>query len=200
MKGRTMHGMSIPRRWRAALALSLAALATQAQALQLVGVQAGGNDASVTLNGSSLALDLTLRNSAPVRVELALEAADVGQWLAFNAVVGAAPGNVLPGLQLSLQGASFGLVGSITPAFGQLASISGDDLRQTLQFNPAETYAVDLGAPFGQAGTQDWLLAPTGLQAGDRLALTISAVPEPTTTAMLGLGLAALLVAARRRG
>lgn len=200
MKGRTMHGTSIPRRWRAALALSLAALATQAQALQLVGVQAGGNDASVTLNGSSLALDLTLRNSAPVRVELALEAADVGQWLAFNAVVGAAPGNVLPGLQLSLQGASFGLVGSITPAFGQLASISGDDLRQTLQFNPAETYAVDLGAPFGQAGTQDWLLAPTGLQAGDRLALTISAVPEPTTTAMLGLGLAALLVAARRRG
>lgn len=195
-----MHGTSIPRRWRAALALSLAALATQAQALQLVGVQAGGNDASVTLNGSSLALDLTLRNSAPVRVELALEAADVGQWLAFNAVVGAAPGNVLPGLQLSLQGASFGLVGSITPAFGQLASISGDDLRQTLQFNPAETYAVDLGAPFGQAGTQDWLLAPTGLQAGDRLALTISAVPEPTTTAMLGLGLAALLVAARRRG
>lgn len=200
MKGRTMHGTSIPRRWRAALALSLAALATQAQALQLVGVQAGGNDASVTLNGSSLALDLTLRNSAPVRVELALEAADVGQWLAFNAVVGAAPGNVLPGLQLSLQGASFGLVGSITPAFGQLASISGDDLRQTLQFNPAETYAVDLGAPFGQAGTQDWLLSPTGLQAGDRLALTISAVPEPTTTAMLGLGLAALLVAARRRG
>lgn len=200
MKGRTMHGTSIPRRWRAALALSLAALATQAQALQLVGVQAAGNDASVTLNGSSLALDLTLRNSAPVRVELALEAADVGQWLAFNAVVGAAPGNVLPGLQLSLQGASFGLVGSITPAFGQLASISGDDLRQTLQFNPAETYAVDLGAPFGQAGTQDWLLAPTGLQAGDRLALTISAVPEPTTTAMLGLGLAALLVAARRRG
>ncbi|URI06981.1 PEP-CTERM sorting domain-containing protein [Aquincola tertiaricarbonis] len=192
--------MSIPRRWRAALALSLAALATQAQALQLVGVQAAGNDASVTLNGSSLALDLTLRNSAPVRVELALEAADVGQWLAFNAVVGAAAGAALPGLQLSLQGASFGLVGSVTPAFGQLASISGDDLRQTLQFNPAETYAVDLGAPFGQAGTQDWLLAPTGLQAGDRLALTISAVPEPTTTAMLGLGLAALLVAARRRG
>lgn len=199
MKGRTMHGMSIPRRWRAALAVSLAALATQAQALQLVGVQAAGNDASVTLNGSSLALDLTLRNSAPVRVELALEAADVGQWLAFNAVVGAAAGNALPGLQLSLQGASFGLVGSITPAFGQLASISGDDLRQTLQFSPAEPYAVDLGAPFGQAGTQDWLLAPTGLQAGDRLALTISAVPEPATTAMLALGLAALVVAARPR-
>ncbi|WP_348755877.1 PEP-CTERM sorting domain-containing protein [uncultured Aquincola sp.] len=197
MKGRTMHGMSIPRRWRAALALSVAALATQAQALQLVGVQAGGNDASVTLNGSSLALDLTLRGSAPVRVELALEAADVGQWLAFNAVVGA--GAALPGLQLSLQGASFGLVGSVTPAFGQLASISGDDARQTLQFNPAEPYAVTLGAAFGQAGTQDWLLAPTGLQAGDRLALTISAVPEPGTWAILGLGLAALAVAVRRR-
>lgn len=194
-----MHGMSIPRRWRAALALSLAALATQAQALQLVGVQAGGNDASVTLNGSSLALDLTLRNSAPVRVELALEAADVGQWLALNAVVGAAAATPLAGLQLSLQGASFGLVGSVTPAFGQLASISGNDVRQTLQFNPAEPYAVTLGGAFGQAGTQDWLLAPTGLQAGDRLALTISAVPEPTTTAMLALGLAALVVAARRK-
>lgn len=199
MKGRTMRGMSIPRRWRAALALTLAALATQAQALQLVGVQDGGNDASVTLNGSSLALDLTLRGSAPVRVELALEAADVGQWLAFNAVVGAGAGAALPGLQLSLQGASFGLVGSVTPAFGQLVSISGNDARQTLQFNPAEPYAVTLGAAFGQAGTQDWLLAPTGLQAGDRLALTISAVPEPGTWAILGLGLAALAVAVRRR-
>ncbi|MBQ1765229.1 MAG: hypothetical protein IIZ92_20335 [Aquincola sp.] len=199
MKGRTMRGMSIPRRWRAALALTLAALATQAQALQLVGVQDGGNDASVTLNGSSLALDLTLRGSAPVRVELALEAADVGQWLAFNAVVGAAAGAALPGLQLSLQGANFGVVGSVTPAFGQLVSISGDDSRQTLQFNPAETYAVDLGAPFGQAGTQDWLLAPTGLRAGDRLAVTISAVPELATTVLLGLGLAALAVAVRRK-
>lgn len=199
MKGRTMKGMHFSRRWQALLALALAALGTQAQALQLVGVQDGGNDATVTLNGSSLALDLTLRNSAPVRVELALEAADVGQWLAFNAVVGAGAGSALPGLQLSLQGASFGLVGSVTPAFGQLVSISGDDGRQTLQFNPAEPYAVDLGAPFGQAGTQDWLLAPAGLQAGDRLALTISAVPEPATTAMLALGLTALIVAVRPR-
>lgn len=199
MKGRTMKGMHFSRRWQALLALALAALGTQAQALQLVGVQDGGNDATVTLNGSSLALDLTLRNSAPVRVELALEAADVGQWLAFNAVVGAGAGSALPGLQLSLQGASFGLVGSVTPAFGQLVSISGDDARQTLQFSPAEPYAVDLGAPFGQAGTQDWLLAPAGLQAGDRLALTISAVPEPATTAMLALGLTALIVAVRPR-
>ena len=199
MKGRTMKGMNFARRSQAVLALALAALGTQAQALQLVGVQDGGNDASVTLNGSSLALDLTLRGSAPVRVELALEAADVGQWLAFNAVVGAAAGAALPGLQLSLQGANFGVVGSVTPAFGQLVSISGDDARQTLQFNPAEPYAVTLGAAFGQAGTQDWLLAPTGLQAGDRLALTISAVPEPTTTAMLALGLAALVLAARRK-
>ncbi|MFY9512002.1 MAG: hypothetical protein WAQ05_13625, partial [Rubrivivax sp.] len=171
---------------RTAAALMLAACTLGgAQAATLVSTQAGGQQLAVVVAGSQIAVDLTLLQlGGSVSFEVALDAADVGQWLRFNAVIGNASGQGLEQLQLSLTGASFAWVGSVTPSFGALASVAGDDTRQTLQFAPPETYALDLGAPFAQAGTDDWLLAPTGSQAGDRFTVMLSPVPEPGTGAM----------------
>lgn len=184
---------------RLALVTGLLAAGPATHALTLVGTQPGGHGLSVALDGPRIGLDLALRGTGSAHVALALEASDVGQWLPFNAVIGVAPGQPLSALRVSLQGAGFAWVGTVTPAFGLLAGIEGDDRMQTLRFEPAEPFGLDLGAPSAQAGTQDWLLAPApGLQAGDRFTLTVSAVPEPATAALMLAGLGVAAWAARR--
>ncbi len=71
-----------------------------------------------------------------------------------------------------------------------------------MRFAPVEPFGLDLGAPFGQAGTQDWLLGTAGMQAGDRFSVTISAVnavPEPASSALVLGALGALGAAGWRR-
>lgn len=185
---------------RLALAAGLLAAGPAAHALMLASTQPGGNDLAVALDGSRIGVDLSLRTAGSASFQLSLEADDVGQWLPFNAVIAVAPGQALQALRVSLQGAAFAYVGTVTPAFGALAGIDGDGTQQTLRFQPAEAFGVDLGAPFAQAGTQDWLLAPAGgPQAGDRFTVTISAVPEPATAALMLAGLGVAAWAVRRR-
>lgn len=187
---------------RCAAALALALAACGAQAAALVSTTAGAQLLHVAVNGDLIAVDLTLREHGSASFEVALDAADVGQWLRFNAVIGSALPQGIGSLQIGLAGAGFAWVGSVTPAFGALASIEGDEWLQVLRFAPAELFGLDLGAPFGQAGTQDWLLGTAGLQAGERFTVTISAgnaVPEPASGALVLGALGALGAAGWRK-
>lgn len=182
----TTQGTTRLARCAAVLALALAACGAQAAAL--LSTTAGAQQLGVAVNGDLIAVDLTVREHGSASFDVGLDAADVGQWLRFNAVIATTLPQGIGELQIELAGAGFAWVGSITPAFGSLASIDGNAQLQSMRFSPAEPFGVDLGAPFGQAGTQDWLLAPAGLLAGDRFTVTISAVntvPEPASSALL---------------
>lgn len=181
----------------AAGAACLFTLPAQAAVLQSSSATAGSS-ASAVVSGPQLSLDLSLASGGQAHYSFLLEAADVGQWLRLDAVVGLAAGAALPQLRIALDGAEFAFVGSVTPSFGQVAGVDGDSTQQLIAFSTPETLGVDLGAPFGQAGTSAWLLAPTGASAGDAFSLTIQAVPEPATL-LLSLGALAGVALSRRR-
>ncbi len=179
----------------------LLALGVQpAQAVLLESARASvGGTASANASGQQLALDLQLAEGGHAHYSFLLEAADVGQWLSLDAVISLVPGSALSQLRIALGDAEFVLVGSVTPSFGQLDTLDGDATQQQIRLSVPETLGLDLGAPFAQAGTSAWLLAPAGLAAGDRFSLDIQAVPEPGSL-LLSLGaLAAAAGLGRRR-
>lgn len=183
-----------------ALAVGVAGLCLQpAQAAVLDASSATvGSSASAVASGQQLSLDLSLASGGSARYSFLLEAADVGNWLSLDAVIGLAAGTALPQLRITLDGAEFAFVGTVAPQFGQLDGVDGDATQQLIRFATPETLGLDLGAPFAQAGTSAWLLAPTGAAAGDVFSVTISAVPEPASL-LLSLGALAGLALSRRR-
>ncbi|MDT7836783.1 hypothetical protein [Aquabacterium sp. OR-4] len=179
----------------------LAALGLQpAQAVLLQSASASvGSSAGATLSGQQLALDLQLAEGGRAHYSFELEAADVGQWLRLDAVIGLVPGTALSQLRVLLGQAEFALVGSVTPAFGQLDTLDGDATQQSIRLSLPETLGLDLGAPFAQAGTSAWLLAPAGAAAGERFSLEIQAVPEPGALLLCLASLAGAAAATGRR-
>lgn len=166
-------------------------------ALTLASTVDNGQPLAVTLAGPRITLDLGLLSQAPVTIHLALEAADLGQLLALDAVVGSVP--AIDQVRLRLEGARWVLAGAVEPMFGQVASLDLTDTVATIGFAPAETAGFTLGAAFGRPGASDWLLQPNLQQAGAPLSLHISAVPEPAAWWLLAAGLPLLALRRRRR-
>jgi len=188
----------------AAAALLSVATVGSAQALTL---------SSQTLNGAQLgdlstpgllALDLSFFSAAPVALEFELDAADVGQSIGFNSVMSAVGGaDFLSDLHLQLSG------GAQFSSIGSAYALSGQDLSVTPLNAPVSLVSVHsagqnelyLGDPFAD-GKADWRIQFGNLQQGERFVLNISqvsAVPEPTTAAILALGLVALYLLSRVR-
>ncbi len=179
-------------------------LAGSAQALTVSNTNADGQSVSSLVLSSQfgpslLAADIGFERAATVSFELTLDAVDEGQSFEFNAVISALKGHQIEALEVRLSGAEFAWVGSLTPAFADLASQNGDAQFQHYLLSPAESFGIDLGNPFAHAGDSDWQINSFGLKAGDKVTLSISsAVPEPSSWTLLAAG-AALLLAARRR-
>ncbi|MFY7864526.1 PEP-CTERM sorting domain-containing protein [Roseateles sp.] len=194
------------------------ALIPKLSAVLLAGVAAIGSAQALTLKSHSLngavldssfstssliALDLSFFSAQPVSLEFEVEAADVGATLAFNAVLKAVGGSdFLSDLHLQLNrgvnwvtGSAYSLKGSDLPVF----AVDGSAAHAGL--SSAGLNDIYLGNPFGE-GKTDWQLQLGGLQQGDRFVMNISQVspvPEPTTAAILALGLAALFLLNRSR-
>lgn len=186
---------------------ALAGLATAfllsggAKAVTLVSAEAAGQGVDTGFSTPSLiALDIEMRNGAPIMLTYAVDEGEGGGTVGFNAVITNAANLDLASLTVSLSGASIVLAESVTPRFGAVGFRSGSAVSETVTFLPTESAGVDLGNPFSQAGAQDWLFGLDGLGAGDRFTVTLSAglVPEPETWALVGVGLALVGVSARR--
>ena len=127
-----------------------------------------------------------------------LEADDLQGPLSFNALVRNLAGAGLERFSFSLQGIEFTGAGSVTPAFGSVASVQAGSSAATILFGMPEYAEFQFGNVLG--GGQDWLLDTSGLAAGDGFSITAT-VPEPSSAALVlpMLCMAGLMAAARRR-
>lgn len=181
------------------------ALSGSTQALTLKSHELNGAQLSDLSSAGLLALDLNFFSHSPVALEFELEAADVGQSVSFNSVLKAVGGvDFLQGLQVQLTGgALFSQIGSAyTPALldlrtTALASVDGSFVQVIVtSLGQNEIY---LGDPFVE-GKSDWRIHFGNMKQGDRLVLSIaqvSAVPEPSTTLIMALGLMVLRLTRR---
>lgn len=184
-----------------AAAATVALCALPAQALTVVDVQANGHRVSTDFVGAGLAgLDVGLLSTGtgPVRVTLALDAGDIGQSLFFNAIVSLLDQSA-PAVTVTLDGASFAAFGSATALGAGVQLLPGLDARSATAAAALVSTEFYLGNPLLEGGT-DWRIDLANAQAGDRFSITISAVPEPGTWALMLGGLGAVALAARRRG
>lgn len=181
---------------------ALSALAAApASAITLEGALTQGGTVVTDFSGTRLvSFDIDFANFAPAVLAFRVDAGDVGAPIALDAMLRNFAGAGFSGFNFTLDRGSFASVGSVTPQFGGIASTTASGGTATIRLSALEFLDVEIGDALGTtAGATDWTLG--GLAAGDRFTLTVTAVPEPGTTAMLLAGLAVLVfMASRRRG
>jgi hypothetical protein len=199
-----MHGILSGRALARLLAAMLFVSAGTVSAASLVASDARGNDLDTFgTTPTLLAATVGFRNGAAVDLTLEVEADDVGGWIAFDAIVSNAGVGPFSALDVRVDRGTFALVGDVTAQFGGVGAVTGSSRAQRIAFDPAEPFGVDLGNPFSQAGPQSWLVGFDGLVAGDRVTLSIQAVPipEPSTTllTLAGCGVLGAVLRGRAR-
>ena len=183
--------------------LALAALsalsAPPASAITLESAVTQGGTVVADFSGVSLAsFDIDFANFGPAQLGFRVDAGDMDAPIALNAVLRNFTGAGFSGFSLSLDRGSFTTIGSVTPQFGGTATTSVAGATANIGFSTLEFLDVEIGDALGTTpGATNWVLG--GLVAGDRFTLTVTAVPEPGTYALLLAGLGALGFIVRRR-
>ena len=184
------------------VALLATAAALPAQAVSFEGAVTQGATSVVDYSGGGLlSFDIDFANAAPAVLSFRVDSGDVlgGQPISLSAVLRNFSGQGFPGYLLAIDNGAFGVVGSVTRRFGGSTSVSvAGGNAATLSFSKPEFLDVEIGNALGTtAGAFDWTLV--GLQAGDRINVSVSVVPEPGRYALLLAGLAVVSFMARRQ-
>jgi PEP-CTERM motif len=178
-----------------AAAASLAALAP-AHAAVYTGV-VGSTSATVAdfSTDGLISFDIDFASLGSATLGYTVSAADVN-GLSFNAVLRNYTGEGIGAYTFSLSSGLFGNLGTVTRQFGGLSDIAFSGADAIVKFSPMEFLDVEIGNPLGNGGV-DWTIV--GLNALDTFSITVSAVPEPETLALLLSGLGAVGWITRRR-
>lgn len=180
-------------------AAALAFFTAQASAITLEGAITQGGTVVTDFSGTSLvSFDIDFANFAPVQIEYRVESGDMLAPISLSAVLRNFTGSGFSGFQLSLDRGVFQSAGTVTPQFGGTALVELSGNTATISFSALEFLDTEIGNAFGTTpGATDWVLG--NLMAEDRFTLTVTAVPEPGTYAMLLAGLGLMGFMARRR-
>jgi len=162
-----------------------------------ISVVAASSKKAVTTFAGGLGLDPAFTASSPLTVVLARSLED-GSSLALNGVVDNLTGGLWERFDVTLDGASFASLGSLSAGFGTIAMVEEDPDAVRIFLDPAEPFGLEIGDVDGLGAATDWQIDLGGLAVGDafEIAFVPYAVPEPALGALL---LAALLCAAAPR-
>ena len=176
------------------LVAGVPAMALTFQSAQTHGGTSVANAAATGL----LAFDIDFRNTAAAVLHYTVAAEDLAAPIGFNAVLRNLSGFAFDGFDITLSPGSFASAGSVTRSFGGSTQVTLAGGAARLAFDTPESFEIEIGDAFGSTpGATNWTLA--GLQAGDTLTVSVSAVPEPQTAAMWLAGLLAMgFISARR--
>lgn len=189
----------------AALGMAAVLAAPSVHAVEYVGASfatsATGN--AVVSYGSGDAQSFDIDFGAITRVTLAFVTFRDEELpsMSFSALINNFSGYNFDGLTVRLTGgAVFQLPqGSVTPTFGTLAGTVVTPTQVAMSFSSGEPYALSFGNPLAEVGASDWMIDFSAVESGATFGLSVTAVPEPGTYAMLLAGLGLIGTMVRRR-
>jgi opacity protein-like surface antigen len=170
-----------------------------AQAATFQGVVNGDATAADYSTDGQISFDLDFINLGTTTLSYVIGAADTAS-LSFNALLRNFTGDGITGFNFSISGGEFLYSGTVTRQFdgSLITDIDFNGAHASVDLGSPEFLDVEIGDPLAYAGGRmNWGL--TGLSAGDVLNISVTAVPEPESIAMLLAGLGVLGAVARRR-
>ena len=192
----------------AALSLAAVLAAPSVHAVEYVGASfaapAAGN--AVVSFGSGDAQSFDINFGAITRVTLAFVTFRDEELpsMSFSAIINNFSGYNFDGLTVRLTGGAVfqSPNGSVAPAFGTLAGTVVTPTEVAMSFSSGEPFGLTFGNPLSEVGASDWMIDFSAVESGATFGLSVTAVPEPGTYAMLlaGLGLIGTMVRRRRPG
>jgi hypothetical protein len=191
----------------AALALASVLAAPSAHAVEYVGARfaapATGNAVVSYGSGDAQSFDIDFGTMTRVTLAFVTFRDEAAPSMSFSALINNFTGYNFEGLNVRLTGGAVfqSPSGSVIPTFGTLAGTVVTPTQVAMSFSPGEPYALSFGNPLGEVGASNWMIDFSAVESGATFGLSVTAVPEPGTYAMLlaGLGLIGTMVRRRQR-
>ncbi len=182
-----------------AAALALASISAPAHALVLVSQNDNGvGTSNVASSVDTLGVDYDFTGFGTIDVTFTVEAADIAAPLAFNSNINNFIGLGISDLNVTIAGATFDVIGSVTPSFSLLNSltVTGNELDAVFTDEP---FSIVIGDPLVTGQGTDFTIDFSAANVGDTFTISVTAAPEPASIALFGLGMLAAGAAVRRR-
>ena len=153
-------------------------------------------------SGAAQSFDIDFGSITRVTLAFVTFRDEAAPTMSFSALINNQSGYNFDGLNMRLTGGAVfqSPSGSVTPTFGTLAGTVVTPTQVVMSLSVGEPYALSFGNPLGEVGASDWMIDFSAVESGATFGLSVTAVPEPGTYAMLlaGLGLIGTMVRRRR--